>query len=697
LPRPDPEKFARLLAPKSIAFIGGGIAEMAILRSREIGFAGDMWPVHPHKDEFAGLPCFRSVQDLPGVPDAAFIGVRRELTIEVVRELADAGAGGCVCYAAGFAEMGDAGAELQRHLVEAAGDMPLVGPNCFGLINYVDRCALWPYLFGGQSPERGVALISQSGNIAMNLTMNDRSVRFTHVIGAGNQAVLGPADYVNTLLKDDRVSAIGMYIEGFDDVQAFAHAAIRAAEKNIPIVVMKVGKTEASARQSSSHTSSLTGSDVLYDAFFDRLGVIRVDSLNRLLETLKILDHAGPLTGRNIFTLSCSGGEAATIADLAPRYELRMDEFSPAQIADLESQFPNYVTVSNPFDYNTSIWGQAEALERCFTSSMQGNHDAGILVYDHPTVEAEEVDEWIQALDAFAAAHKASGKPAFVICTISELLPKKVRDRALAAGVIPLQGLEDGLYAYAAAARYHEQQRDRKTPISLQRPNVAIEDRESITLNEAESKRRLAEFGIAIPAGGMTSAGNAPVVAESLGFPVVLKAVAKNLVHKSELGVVALNLRSADAVRDATTQIQQSCRQNDIDGPEFLLEKMVTDVVAELIVGINRDLQFGPTLVIGSGGIFVELLKDSVNLLLPTDRESVLAAIGSLRVATPILGFRNRPQGDLQAAADAVLAIAAFAEAHWDKLLELDVNPLMVTQNGAVAADAVMVFSGQPD
>ena len=219
---------------------------------------------------------------------------------------------------------------------------------------------------------------------------------------------------------------------------------------------MKVGKTEASSRQSSSHTSSLTGSDTLYDALFSRLGIIRVNSLNRLLETLKVLQLAGPLRGNNVLTLSCSGGEAAVVADMAPDLGLEMQPFSKSQQTRLAVQFSNFVTVSNPFDYNTSIWGDRQAQELCFTTTLEGQHDAAFLIYDHPTIEAEEVDEWVIALDAFAAAHRATGMPAFVVCTISELLPEAMRNRLIDAGVVPLQGLEDGLYAYAAAARYHD-------------------------------------------------------------------------------------------------------------------------------------------------------------------------------------------------------------------------------------------------
>lgn len=667
---------------------------MAIERCVQIGFSGEIWPVHPTRKELAGHSCYASIDELPSIPDATFIGVNRELTIESVRKLSEIGAGGCVCYAAGFAEMGEEGRKLQNQLVAAAGDMPLIGPNCFGFVNYADRCALWPYLFGGKPRDRGVALISQSGNIAMNLSMNERSVNLTHLIGAGNQAVLGPAEYVEALLGDERVTAIGMYIEGFDDVDKFAQAALHAMQKGVPIVVMKVGKTDASAQQSRTHTSSLTGSDVLYDALFDRLGIIRVNSLNRLLETLKILDLAGPLSGRNILTLSCSGGEAATIADLAPELGLETKPFSDSRLADLESQFPNYVTVSNPFDYNTSIWGQPDAMQQCFTSAMQDEHDAAFLVYDHPTVESDAVGEWVDAMDAFVAAHQSTGKPAFVICTISELLPEPIRERMLASGVVPLQGLEDGLYAYAAAARYHVIRRERGDAITGPRDAGALRDRSATVFGERDSKARLAEFGLTVPPGATGSAEEIPAIAETLGYPLVLKATGDEFLHKSDIGAVCLNLRDADEVATAIANITESCTQAGLKVAEFLVERMVENAVAELIVGIKRDDQFGPALVIGSGGIFVELLSDSTSLLLPTDRAAVERAIRSLAVAKLLDGYRGNPAADVDALVKAILAIAAYAEANWDSLLELDVNPLMVLPEGAgvVAADALILM-----
>jgi len=688
------DRLSRLLAPRSIAFVGGSIAAMAIRRCIELGYDGDIWPVNPKLDELEDHPCFSSLDDLPGAPDAAFIAVRRELTIDVVRTLSNMGAGGCVCYAAGFAEIGGDGIALQQQLIDAANDMPLVGPNCFGFINFAARCALWPYLFNGRPVDRGVALISQSGNIGMNLTMNQRSVRLTHVIGTGNQAVLGPGEYVEALLDDDHVTTIGMYIEGFDDVNRFAKAAARALKKGVPIVVMKVGKTETSARQTSSHTGSLSGSDKLYDAFFNRLGVVRVNSLNRLLETLKIFDLAGPLTGRNIVTLSCSGGEAATIADLVPDFGLETRPFSIKQLADLKSQFPDYVTVTNPFDYNTSIWGNQAAQERCFSSALRGNHDAAFLVYDHPTVAAAEVDEWLSAVDAFIAAHKITGMPAFVICTISELLPMSVQNRVLRHGVIPLQGLEDGLYAYAAAARYYEYRRDRMPSLILPRPMTALVNKPVLTLDEWQSKQALAAVGLPVPAGNTGIAEEVAVIAERLGYPVVVKAVGAAFMHKSDLGAVLINLDNRHAVDDAVEQIIKSCNSHGMQATRFLVERMIEAPLAELIVGIKRDEQFGPALVVGSGGVLVELVADSTSLLLPVTRDELRMAIGSLAVSKLISGFRGRPKGDIDALLDAVLAIVAYAEMNWDSLLELDVNPLMVLPegHGVVAADALILL-----
>ena len=701
------EAISRLFSPKSIAFIGGSIAEMSIKRCQDMGFQGEIWPVHPTREFMAGHKCYASVKDLPSAPDAAYIGVNKEVTVQVVGELSELGAGGCVCYAAGFGEIGEEGQLVENQLIAAAGDMPLVGPNCFGFVNYLDKCALWPYLFGNypHPAQSGVAIISQSGNIAMNITMNDRSVNFTHVIATGNQTVLGAGDYIDALLLDDRVSVIGMYIEGLDNIEAFSRVAEKAVRKGVPIVVLKVGKTDASARQAISHTSSLAGSDSLYSALFDRLGVIRVDSLNRLLETVKILNIAKPITGRNIFSLSCSGGEAAIIADLVPEYQLEMRAFSAHQIEALENELPSYVTISNPFDYNTSVWGDKAAQERCFTASMKGGHDAAFLIYDHPTVTgdavAREVAEWNMALDAFIAAHKTTGKPAFVISTISELLPEELREYLIDNGIVPLQGLDDGLFAYSAAAKYAEFRATRLSQLTLPRVSTSQygADASIQTIDEWASKSSLKAFGLPVPVGGIGRAEEVSAIAAKIGFPVVLKALGANFSHKSDVGAVKLNLKSLEEVEEAAREVSASVAKSGESVETFLVESMVQDTVAELIVGVNRDSQFGPALVIGAGGILVELLNDSCSLLLPTDKDTVERALDSLTVTRMLKGFRGQTAGDINALVDAILAIGDYAQAHWDSLLELDINPLLVLPQGqgVVAADALIIVANGPN
>ncbi len=689
----SPQNLDRLFSPQSVAFVGGVFAEMAIRRNQELGFDGEIWPVHPTRKEVAGFQAYRSIDDLPGVPDAAFVAVKREVTIELVKQLSDAGVGGCVCYAAGFAEIGEEGRALQDQLVEAAGDMPIVGPNCFGLVNYLDKTALWPYLFGGKHVDRGIALISQSGNIAMNLTMNQRSVKFTHAIAGGNQAALGQADYIDALLQDDRVVAIGMYIEGVGDLDHFSRSALQALKQSVPIVVLKVGKTDSSARQADSHTSSLTGSDELYDALFDRLGIIRVNSLNRLLETLKVLALGEPPKGRNIVSLSCSGGEASIIADAAVAFDIETKPFSDAQTKKLIGQLSNYVTVSNPFDYNTSVWGDGAAQQQCFTTSMEGNHDAAILICDHPTVESSEVDEWMITIDAFIAAHKATGMPAYVVCTISELMPEHVRDKLIAEDIVPLQGLEDALFALSRAARYREFLANGAKSVTAPRvaSNPVIATGNAAFVDEWQSKHLLRDAGLSVPEGDVGAASDAEKIAERIGFPVVVKAI--GVLHKSDVGAVKLNLQNANEVAGAVAKISKSVPETD----QYLVERMATDAVAELIVGIKRDDQFGLALVIGAGGILVELVADSVSLLLPTDRAAVTNAVESLSVAKLIKGFRGNAAGDMNAAVDAILTVANFAEDNWDSLMELDINPLLVLPDGQgiVVADALISFSSE--
>ena len=683
----------RLLRPRHIAFIGGQDLAASIRQCEAIGYAGDIWVVNPKHEQIAGRACHASVDDLPAAPDAAFIAVRRDATIAIVRALAARGAGGCICYAAGFAESGADGAARQAELVASAGDMALVGPNCYGVLNYLDGVALFPSPHGGERVERGVAIISQSGNVSLNLTMNDRSVPIAYVVSAGNQAVLGLGDYIEALADDPRVAAIGIYVEGLNDVAGFSRASVHAMEKGIPIVAFKVGSSELGAQMTLSHTGALSGPEELHDTLFERLAIIRVGSLSALLETLKLLAIAGRPEVRRLGVLTASGGDAAQLADLAARAGLEVPALSQAQVTAFREQLVSYAAISNPLDYNNPLWGDAAALERCFRTMMEGDVDATLLVLDFPRPGLKENGSWDTSVDALIAARRQTGKLAMVVSTLPELLPRESRGRLMAAGIPPLQGLDEACAALGSLAWYQDRLRrvaGQGGAGHLRLPAPSAAPREPRVLDEWESKRRLTPFGLRVPEGRLIGASEAPNVAAEIGFPVVAKAVGPALVHKTERAAVALNLGSEEAVARAVTAILAAAADIPGAGERVLIERMVDGAVAELIVSVRRDDRFGLALVIGCGGVLVDLVGDARTLLLPSDRQSIAEALDGLKVSRLLSGFRGRPAGDREAAIDAALAVAAFAEHHREHLVELDVNPLRVLARGqgVVAVDA---------
>ena len=681
---PANEKLRRLLAPRHLAVIGGEAARIVVEQCLAVGFKGEIWPVNPRRAEIAGIPCVPSLEDLPEVPDAAFVGVPREATVEVVGALADRGVAGAVCYAAGFAERGAEGAALQERLVAAAGEMAVVGPNCFGLLNYLDGAALWPEGHGGEARDRGVALVMQSGNIALNLTMQERSLPIAYVISAGNQACLGLGDYVDALIDDPRVSAIGLYIEGLSDVPGFARAAARALEKGVPLVALKTGNSEMGARIALSHTSSLAGTEALYDALFKRLGVLRVETLGAFIETLKYFVVAPPLPGPRLAVTCCSGGEASLAADLAAQLGLELPALDQDQVAALTEVLSDIVTIANPLDYNTVVWGNRDGLTRTFSAMMAGQADAAVLLIDYPRSGTPGYQAWDAATEALVAASPERAVQRVIISTLPELMPATVRDYAMARGVVPLQGLEEGFIALALAARYDAARRAPAGPTELLAPPPVAG--QAVTLDEAESKARLAPYGLAAPPGRLVGADEAPGAAAEIGFPVVVKAVSATLAHKTEAGAVKLNLRSEPAVAEAIAAMAP------LGVDRLLVESMVEDGVAEMIIGVQRDPQFGLVLVLGAGGVLVELMADSRSLLLPCDRAQVLDALESLKGWRLLTGFRGRPAGDIEALVEAALAVARFAEDHAESLLELDLNPVLVRPagQGVVVADALI-------
>lgn len=672
---------ARLLSPRSLAVIGGREAAEVIRQCERIGFQGEIWPVNPKRPEVAGRKSFASLADLPGVPDASFIAVPREVTIESVATLAKMGAGGAVCYASGFAEVGGDGINAQARLVAASGEMALLGPNCYGLLNYLDGAALWPDQHGGLAVQRGVAIITQSGNIGLNLTMQARSLPLAYLISAGNKAKGDLGEMIDTLLDDERVTAIGLHIEGLDDIERFSKAALRALDQGVPLVAIKTGRSEAGAALTMSHTSSLAGSDQLFDALFARFGIGRTKDVGTFLETLKLLHVHGPLSSRTVSSMSCSGGEAGLVADLASDAGLPTPPLTKDAEAKLFEALGPKVPLANPLDYHTYIWGDLEASTATFSAMLGAGYGINLLILDFPRGDRCDASSWDVTLQAFENAQKATGAKAALVASMPESLPESVGQRMIASGIAPMQGLSECMEAIRIAADIGAMRaREREAP--LKRAS-SVEVESAHMLDEPTGKATLKSFGLTVPKGEVVAIADAAQAAERIGFPVVVKAVSDTIAHKTEAGAVKLNLKSASEVEMAAKAMAHL-------SDRVLVEAMQSGIVAEMIIGVTRDPLFGPTLTFGSGGILVELLKDAASLLLPTTREAVEDAFDQLKLAHLVEGFRGRAKGDRQAAIDAIMAVASYAERERDMLVELDVNPVLILEQGAVAVDAMI-------
>jgi acyl-CoA synthetase (NDP forming) len=681
-------RLGRLLRPRTLAVFGGHAAAQLVQQAAKIGYPGTIWPVHPRHASVAGTRAFRSVADLPGIPDAAFIGVNRHASIDVAHELAEAGCGGAVAYASGYAEAGEEGRALQARLREAAGAMPFFGPNCYGFLNYFDRCLIWPDQFGGAPVARGVAIITQSGNIGLNITMQKRGLPIGYLITLGNQAGLGHAATLEAVLHDPRVSAIGLHIEGIDDPHGFAAAIARARAQNVPVVALKTGRSDAGAQIALSHTASLAGSDRVADAFFRRIGVARVDSIPALLETLKLLHVHGTLPGRRIASLSCSGGEAALMADAAAEAGVAFATLSPARHAAIAATLPELVAVSNPLDYHTFGWRDRSAMAATFAAMMRAGADLTLLVLDFPRADRCDPADWEIAAAALVDAAGQTGARAAILATLPDAMPEEQAISLLQAGILPLCGVSEAMLAIEAAADCGG---FADLPAFAPLPSAPAVGHARL-IAEWQGKRQLAAFGVPVPDGApCESADEAIAVAERIGYPVVAKATGGDLAHKTEQGAVALNLRDPGTLRDAAASLLK------LTG-SILVERMITGTVAELIVGIARDPALGLYLVLGSGGVLAELVGDTAILLLPAAPAEVENALMGLRVARRLRGFRGAAAGDVPAAIDAVMSIQAFALAHAGGIEELDVNPLMVRAagGGAVAADVLLRLAPEP-
>jgi acyl-CoA synthetase (NDP forming) len=692
----------RLLAPRTVALFGSAWADAVQAGSKAIGFRGEVWRIHPKRASTSEVKYFRSIDELPGAPDASFVAAPAREVPNIAAGLARRGAGGFVCFASGFSETATAeGHRLTRELINGAGDVPFFGPNCYGFLNFFDQVALWPDQVVGGRLQRGVAIICQSGTLALNLLFNGRSLPIGYVLTVGNQTCLAVEDMIELLCADERVSAFGLYVEGVKDTERFVKAVSNARAAGKPVALVKAGRTETAARTARTHTGSLAGADAVFDSFCRQAAIARCDSLATLCETLKVFHSGGPLKGRRVLVMGASGGDMAMTADASRDLGLTFPAFPPAAAARLHALLTDKVSVANPFDFHTHIWFDAPAMHSMFSTVHACGFDATGFMIDCPPEEQADPAAYVAAIEQYIDAFPGPPARGAVICSLPESMAASTREMCLAAGIMPLQGQREALEALNLAGEVGEAwmsgahvelrippKRVHGEPTAAQaaaphEPGAA--DRRVGTLTEHAGKAALAAFGVAIPRSHVVTPENAALAAQDIGFPVVIKASAVHLEHKSDVGAVVVDIRT---VSDAEAAAQRLSRLSD----KLLVEQMICDGVAEILVGVTVDPQFGQVLVIGAGGVLTELLHDSVTLLPPFTSVSVEAAISRLKISRLLAGYRGKPAGDIPALVRTVLACARYAEANLSTLVELDINPVVVRPAGlgAVAVDALV-------
>ena len=668
---------SRTLNPRSVALFGASPAQSVIEQCQKLGFTGQLWPVHPTRESIAGVKCFESIADLPSAPDVAFVAVNRNATIDVVKQLAKLGAGGAVCYASGFAESGTqsgiSGVDLQQQLVAAAGEMPLLGPNCYGYINALDGVALWPDQHGCKPESFGAAIVSQSGNVGLNLTLQQRGLNLAYMVTVGNQAVAGVEDCLEVFINDSRVTSIGLFIEAIVDPVRFARLAHYAAQRNLRIVALQTGRSEAGALIAASHTASLAGRRRAYEALFARCGVAMVESPTELIETLKLLNQGGALTGNRLVSLSCSGGEASLVADLSEQTSLRFEPFSNEQHQRISATLTELVTVGNPFDYHTFMWGDRVATANTFAEVMNGPQDATLLILDTPPRDDQPSDSWTVAAQSLGDAAAKTNKRGVVVATIPECVTADVRDAARAANMTVLQGLQESLAALDAAAWLG-------LNLPGEVPAKVVAPRATKLIDEAEAKSMLSRNGVAVPLGARSQRDELVATANRVGYPVTLKGL--GLAHKSESGAVRVGITDADQLIAAANAMPKEIS-------EFLVEQTVTNIVAEVLVGVRRDAPVGWLVTLGAGGVFTELWRDTVCLLAPATNAEISEALQKLRIAPLLNGFRGKPAANIDALVELIQKLIGATLNNG--LVEVELNPVLVTPKSAIAVDALMI------
>jgi acetate---CoA ligase (ADP-forming) len=710
-----------LLAPRSVAVVGASPREdsigFRIIRNlRRMNFPGEIVPVNPRYPDVSGLACCPSLLALPRPVDAAFIAVPAAQGPALVDEAGRAGIRAVLINASGYADGGPDGRALQERLVAAASahGIALCGPNNMGIINVHGRTALWTAMRLSEMTPGPVAIISQSGSIAIALSQDERRLGLAYVISAGNEAVCTVADYLLEVVNDDRVGLVLLFLEAIRDPARFVEAARRARARGKPVIALKVGRSEGGRTAVAAHTGALSGEDAVYDAFLDHHGVVRVRDLDEMMEAATLFStYPSPSPSRRVVAVTLSGGEAALAADLGADLGLRFPDLSTSTRERLQPAFPPFASPRNPVD----AWGlgwDPERFRQILTGLLADDTLGTIaLGVDAPAAGGADA-HLVMQMATICADLAATAAARFVFFNNAAGCGPNAEVRAILApaGIPYLSGMRSALAVIGYWTTYGERRQADDPPRSDPHvpamhaasgpgdgwPGDGWKDIDPRALDEVERFSLLRQAGIPmIECAAASTPGDAVAIAERLRYPVALKLTGPDIAHKTERGLVRLGLRDADAVRAAFDELLASASTLGAPGDRVrIVVQPMAGAGVELIVGVRNDPAFGSLTVVGLGGVYVELLREPAIRLGPVTVETAAAMLRQTRAGTVLDGFRGQGPYDVEAAARAVVALSALGAATHGTLAAIEVNPLIVRPRGQGAVGVDVVIEGTP-
>lgn len=691
---------SKLLRPRAVAVVGA---------SEKSGFGGDtcrnilenqadtshVYPVNPKKETVFGKKCYPTLADLPEEIDLVILCTSQKTIVDFLKQAKAKGAGAAVVYASGYSEVGTAeGKAFEKELVDAAKalDMVVMGPNCAGYINFGDDIFSFAFIGNYKGKKGNIGFVSQSGQFCIDM-MKSAEMKYSFAISAGNSAMVQMEDYLNFLIDDSNTKVIALYLEGVKNPHKFEACLQKAMEKKKPVVILKAGRSPKGQATAASHTGSMAGSDKTYDAVFEKFGVIRADDMQDLRSTASLLATLRVLPKKPAFSAMClSGGETAVSADTGFLHGIEYPDFSEVTLKKLNDMLPDFATPRNPLDMTAALCYDADAFASGITTVMSDPSIemglVGLTISDKVTVSNDIMFEGIRR-----AFEQIPDKPLAVMSFMEAARNKELVERFQNAGIPVLPTTK-----YGFRALQHLQDFISHDTIKRE-ARLAIPEAHSANtraLSEYESKKLLADNGVPVDLGYIAKTkAEIKEYAEKIGYPLVMKVESNDILHKSDVGGVMLNIKSLEQAEEAYDKILANAAQHapnaKING--ILMQKMLK-AGTEMIIGLNSDPQFGPMLLVGMGGVFVEVFKDAALYPVPLNHDEALHMLQSLKSFKLLNGYRGNPPADIEALTDMMVKISDFAYRKKDTLKELDMNPLFVYPKGegVAIADALAVM-----